>query len=249
VRRRHYHHLLSGEGIVQSSKMKIALVAGLLVRAASAADLSDTEARWLSAATPVLSHALAEKLPVDVVVQPQPTPGQSPLAMAFVDGRCKLVLSMRGNGAADIALRDVELSLRDAVIEAMAAHEIGHCWRHVQAMWNALPAGFSEVPAADDDAGSAEMARLRHDMRATRREEGFADLVGLAWTLKQRPQQYRRVHAWLTRQRERQDVPGSHHDTRAWVRLAADSAAFDVGTTPSLFQQAHALWQRGLTLD
>jgi len=36
-------------------------------------------------------------LPLDIVVQPQPTPGKAPLALAFVDGRCKLVLSMREN--------------------------------------------------------------------------------------------------------------------------------------------------------
>ena len=34
--------------------------------------------------------------------------------------------------------------LASAVIETVVAHEIGHCWRHVQGDWSAAPA-----PAAD----------------------------------------------------------------------------------------------------
>lgn len=227
------------------------LAAGLLAslaNAANAAALTDTEARWLAAAMPVLNYALAQQMPIDVVVQPQPAAGLSPLAMAFVEGRCKLVLSMRGHAAAESMLHDVDAELQGAVIEAMAAHEVGHCWRHLQGAWNSLPAGFSEVPSVAGDERSAELAQLRRDMRATRREEGFADLVGLAWTLRQRPQQYAQVHAWFERQRRHQAVPGSHHDTRAWVRLATDRGAFD-SATANPFAQAHALWQRGLTTD
>lgn len=211
-----------------------------------ATDLTDIETGWLSAATPVLSYAKQQKLPLDVIVQPQPTPGSSPIAMGFVDGRCKLVLSMRGNPKADAALRDVPAGLRGAVIETMTAHEVGHCWRHVHGAWNSLPAGFSEVPVTDD--GDAEGERLRRDMRATRREEGFADLVGLAWTLRQRPQQYAEVYRWLEQQRRHPGVPGNHHDTRAWIRLARDRSAFDAGAD-GLFEQARALWQQGLLSD
>ena len=213
---------------------------------AAAADLTAGESRWLSAAMPVLSYAQQQKLPLDVIVQPQPTPGHSPIAMGFVDGRCKLVLSMRGNPKAEAALRDVAAGLLDAVIETMTAHEIGHCWRHVQGAWNSTPAGFSEVPRGDDD--DVELARLRRDMRATRREEGFADLVGLAWTLRQRPQQYADVHGWLEQQRRDPVVPGSHHDTHAWVRLAKDGSAFDA-RAGDLLEQARALWQQGLIND
>ena len=34
------------------------------------------------------------KQQLDIMVQPQPAPGETPLGMAFVAGRCKLVLSM-----------------------------------------------------------------------------------------------------------------------------------------------------------
>ena len=103
--------------------------------------LTETETRWLSAATPVLAYAEQARLPLDVVVQPQNAPGKAPLAMAFVDGRCKLVLSMRGNPQAEAALASVAAPLQPTVIEAMAAHELGHCWRHLQGAWHALPAG------------------------------------------------------------------------------------------------------------
>jgi hypothetical protein len=42
-------------------------------------------------------------------------------------------------------------------------------------------------------------------------------------------------------------VPGSHHDTRAWVRLAKDRSVFEAADTP--FEQARAAWQKGLRSD
>lgn len=75
----------------------LAALAVFLPVSAAAADLTATETRWLQGAWPVVSWARETRLPLDIVVQPQPTPGTPPLAMAFVDGRCKLVLSMRGS--------------------------------------------------------------------------------------------------------------------------------------------------------
>ena len=43
---------------------------------------------------------------------------------------------------------------------------------------------------------SADHAQLLREMWRTRREEGFADLVGLAWTLQHHPDHYQAVHAW-----------------------------------------------------
>jgi hypothetical protein len=84
-------------------------------------------------------------------------------------------------------------------------------------------------------------------MRETRREEGFADLVGLAWTARRHPQQYVQVHAWLAQRRSSEPLPGSFHDTRVWVRLAALPSAF--GAEASVFEQVGALWQQGLLSD
>ncbi len=124
----------------------------------------------------------------------------------------------------------------------MVAHELGHCWRYVQGAWHTLPAGF--VDAADDRNDDRELAEKRREMRDARREEGLADLIGLAWTLKRHPELYTLVHAWLEKTRADQPVPGSHHDTRVWVGLAKDRSAFPAAGTP--FEQAWAVWQRGL---
>ena len=84
------------------------LAAVLTSSACLAAELTDTENRWLKGAWPVIAFAREAKLPLDIVVQPQPTPGAAPLALAFVDGRCKLVLSMRGNPAARSTLEYID---------------------------------------------------------------------------------------------------------------------------------------------
>ena len=83
-------------------------------------------------------------------------------------------------------------------------------------------------------------------MKATRREEGYGDLVGLAWAQRQHPRQYARLHAWLVTERLRDLLPGSHHDTLAWVRLAQDGGTLD---GPSIFAAAARLWTDGLAVD
>ncbi len=214
----------------------------LAIPAAHAVDLMATERAWLEAAAPVLRFARAEGMPLDIIVQPQPTPGETPLGMAFVAGRCKLVLSMRGNPEAQATLDRIEPALRAAVVEAIAAHELGHCWRHVTRSWGTLPAGLHDVTAFNRL--SVEHADLLKDMWRTRREEGFADLVGLAWTLKHHPSRYEAVHAWTVRLRAVQDVDTGPHDTRVWVRLAGDRSRFLPGL--SIFEQVQALWVAGM---
>ena len=65
---------------------------------AAAAELTPMETRWLQAAAPVLAYSQQLNLPIDIVVQPQARPNDVPMAMGFEGNRCKLVLSMRGNG-------------------------------------------------------------------------------------------------------------------------------------------------------
>ena len=209
-----------------------------------ASDLTPTEMRWLKGAWPVVVFAKEAKLPLDIVVQPQPTPGAAPLALAFVEGRCKLVLSMRGNPEAEATLARIEPALRDAALELMAAHELGHCRRYVDGLWHGLPAGFS----ADVPGGLGPDMRVADaDIQAARREEGYGDLVGLAWTRQQHPQQYAALYAWLVAERATGRVPGSPHDTLAWVRRAREGAALD---HPSIFAAAAAVWASGaLELD
>ena len=131
---------------------------------------------------------------------------------------------------------------RDVLIEAMAAHEVGHCWRYAQGSWHLLPAGFTEV--GQEIADSPELLELSKQMRETRREEGFSDLVALAWTQQRHPEQYGHVYGWM--RKVRGDQPTSHgsHDTRAWLALAPGGNAFPAGSGP--FEQATVLWRKGL---
>jgi hypothetical protein len=206
-----------------------------------AGDLTEIETRWLHGAWPVVTFAKAADLPLDIVAQPQPSPGKAPLALAFIDGRCKLVLSMRGNPEAQATLDRIEPDLVDAALELMAAHELGHCRRHLDGAWVGVPAGFAPSEPAGLDASQRDAYRT---MQAQRREEGYADLVGLAWTRERHPQQYARLHAWLLAERTRERVEGSQHDTLAWVRLAGDASTGPAGR--SIFDTAETLWEQGL---
>lgn len=80
-------------------------------------------------------------------------------------------------------------------------------------------------------------------MQAERREEGYADLVGLAWTLKHHPHRYAALHQWLVTERSRDLVDGSPHDTLAWVRLAGQSSAL---ANESIFDGPAIAWAKAL---
>jgi len=137
--------------------------------AALAADLTPTEVRWLKGVAPVIAYAKETRLPLDIVVQPQDEPDAAPLALGFVDGRCKLVLSMRGNPEAQATLDRVEPELLDPALELMAAHELGHCRRYLDGAWFRLPAG---LVAREPAALNADDRAAYKTMRSVRREEG-----------------------------------------------------------------------------
>jgi hypothetical protein len=208
---------------------------------ASAAQLTEIETRWLTAGSAVLGYAKQElKLPIDITVQPQAGPNDVPLALGFQDGRCKLVLSMRGNPNAEDILAAVPVAQRPLMIEAMVAHEIGHCWRYAQGIWHVLPAGFEE---------NTQSQQAAQSLRETRREEGFADLVALAWTQQRHPEQYAAVAAWMRQVRSPSPAASSlsSHGTLTWLQLAPTGAAFP--RTLPLFEQAGSLWRQGLLRD
>jgi len=82
----------------------------------------------------------------------------------------------------------------------------------VQGAWHTVHRASSTPVALNDDknfADDEDLARQVRDMRETRREEGFADLVGLAWTQTHHPSQYAPVYAWLARLRNEQPVAGA----------------------------------------
>lgn len=210
--------------------------------ALAGAALTEMERRWLKAAAPVLAYAQQIRLPIDIIVQPVAGPNDVALAMGFLDGRCKLVLSMRGNPETEKVIEHVPPERRGVLMEAMAAHEVAHCWRYAQGVWHALPAGF--VEAGEEFAGDPSLLAESKAMRETRREEGYADLVALAWTQRYHPDQYEQVYTWLAVLRSDQPVAKSGHDTRTWVRLARDASVFGAGATP--FDDASTPWRQGL---
>lgn len=233
--------------VADTVAMRCTFAIALLVVAsapAAAEPLTARERSWVAAGLPVVHAARARGLPIDIVVQPSEQPDASPIALGVVDDRCKLVISMRGNPAADsLEASIVREPSFAAVAEAVFAHEIAHCWRWTQGVWHVLPAGFAD--AADDDVQGheAEALAMRRQMRETRREEAYADLVGLAWTRHAHPADYGAVKDWLARFRD-DALPGDFHDTSAWLRLAQDPAAF--GSEADPFLAAQPLWVRGL---
>jgi hypothetical protein len=224
--------------------------AGLLLAAhgaPAAADLTDTERRWLAGATPPVAWALKQGMPIDIVVLPQAQPGAAPLAMGYEDGRCKLVFAMRGNPAAESTLAAIAPSLLQATLEAMTAHEIGHCQRHRSGAFDSLPGGLTDKPdAIETSQPTAELQAIAREMRITRREEAYADLVGLAWTHAHHADQFAQVLTWFDAARS-DETPRGFHDTRHWLQLAHAPDAFADSATP--LEQANAMWQRGLQDD
>lgn len=220
----------------------LAFAAATLSQTAQGADLTALELRWLKGIAPVVGHARqALGLPLDLVVQPQDAAGMAPLALGFVDGRCKLVLSMRGNPEAQRQIDALPVDLLGPALELMAAHELGHCRRYLDGAWHGMPAGFvaPKAPASL----SPDLQRAWLDMRSTRREEAYGDLVGLAWAGERHPALYARLHAWLVAERAAELVPGSHHDTLDWLALVADPAML---AGPTMFEAADRVWRQGL---
>jgi len=206
--------------------------------------LTERETSWLAAGVPVLRYAAREGLSIDVVVQPDDQPDLSPVAMGIRNGRCTLVVSMRGNAEIDSLSRGVPTTLFVPVTQAIIAHEVAHCWRFM----GGGPHAASAVPAgAAAGQSPTALEYAEREMRLTRREEGYADLVGLAWTLHAHAGQYEQVRAWLAAYRRDPAIRGDHHDTGLWIDLARDKAAF--APADNLFLQASPVWERGLKLE
>ena len=220
----------------------------LAVRSAPAAvEITDTERRWLDGATPPLAWALKQGMPIDLVVLQEPRPGASPLSMAYEEGRCELVLSMRDNPTAEATLAEIPPALLQSVLEAMTAHEIGHCQHHRSGTFESLPQGFVDKPdETEARQPTAELQAEAREMRARRREESYADLAALAWTRANNPGQYAQVLAWFDKTRG-EEAPHTSHDTGHWLALAHGADAFaDKGMA---FERVDALWQQGLLDD
>jgi hypothetical protein len=172
------------------------------------------------------------QLPLDITVQARAS--DVPLALGYQDGRCKLVPRCAAIRIAKM-LAGVPAEQHGWMIETMVAHEIGHCWRYVQGAWHSLPAGFEQAASAPELA-----------LQETRREEGYADLVALAWTAQRQPQRYGRAGldaagASARRCRARQPQHGS--------MVAAGASASVFGDAALWQQRVDQLWLQGLQHD
>lgn len=235
--------------MARAASIAFAAAAACASIGAHAADpeLTPTEQRWLAGVKPVVAWALRQHLPLEITVLPQARAGDAPLALGYEEGHCELVFAMRGNAEAERTLQSIPPAILQPTLEAMAAHEIGHCWRHRDGAFSHLPAGFSDRPdAIEARQPTDELRAIARDMRVTRREEAFADLVGLAWTAQHHAADYPAVLAWFDRARA-DDTERGFHDTRHWLALVRDPAAFAGAADP--FEQAAALWLRGLADD
>ncbi len=226
--------------------MSKSLIFLALVAAASAAhgaELTPTEQRWLAAGEPVLAYARQLKLPIDIIVQPQARANDVPLAMGFAGGRCKLVFSMRGNPNAEAIVAQLPEAERATVMEAITAHEVAHCWRYAQGVWHTLPAGFEET--GEESAASDDLLQQSKAMRENRREEGFADLVALAWTERFHRDRYASVYSWLAKVRADQPVARNGHVYS--LRLGGDGVTYQAWLKDP--NSVDPTWRAGLLND
>jgi hypothetical protein len=226
-------------------KFKTALVwvmASMSTAAWADSALTPMESRWLSAAAPVVIFAREQLLPVDIIIAPQGLQGHSPVAMAFLNGRCKLVLSLRAQATAQDTLERIPENLFNAVAQAITAHEVAHCWRVSHGDTQQTQASFFDRQSTQIDLSS--FAKNMQSIDMSRNEEGFADLFGLAWTQMKNPAQYAQVHDWFTQQRSHRHVAGGEHDTSTWIKLASNPGIFNAQATP--FEQVLAPWNQGL---
>lgn len=216
-----------------------------LAGTALAADLTPLEQRYLRGMAPVTAFARQLGMPLDIVVQPQDADGLPPVALGYVGQRCKLVLSLRGNPEGEATLARIPAGLQEAALQMMAAHELGHCQRYLAGAWFGMPAGFAPARAPE---GTPETVQAAFEnMRAVRREEGYGDLVALAWARQRHAPLYPALHAWLSRERANELQPGSHHDTLVWLALAGPRGE-GLADRP-VFEAAHALWLVGLSRE
>jgi hypothetical protein len=209
--------------ILTSTSLHVALAAGK-------SSLTAQETYWVQSALPVLTYAKEMGLPISITVQPQPEPEAMPVALGMANGVCMLIFSMRGNELVETLLEGVPTDEQSFMIEAILAHEIGHCWRHVHSKWNTVPEGYKE-PAEEKGIKAA---------RFQQREEGYADLAALFWIKKNHPAAFADVYEWLLNKREKMAAQPIYN-TKEFLK-AVQSMTIEANETP--FYRAQVVWEK-----
>lgn len=208
-------------------------VVGFVHAAINQTDFTALESKWIKNIDPVVRYGLEQKLKITVAVNVNVKNGISPIG---IDTSCKFILNFRDNKAA----LDLEDSIPDEIYkpvsEAIAAHELAHCWRSINGLYGVLPPGIMDTASLDDE----KVKKIRLE----RREEGFADLVGLAWVQSRySAQTYAEVLEWFKEFRSDPDYSGDSHDTRVWLELAGD---MKIDKNTPIFEQVMPRWRSGL---
>jgi hypothetical protein len=210
--------------------------------AAGESSLTVQETYWLQSALPVLTYAKEMGLPISITVQPQAAPEATPVALGMANGVCKLIFSMRGNEIVGTLLEGVPTGEQGFMIEAIIAHEIGHCWRHIRSKWNSVPDGYKEP---------AEKKGIRADLlvdikaaRVQQREEGYADLVALFWIKKNHPSAFAEVYEWLLNKREKTAAQSIYNTNNTTEFLKSVRGMMTIDTNETPFDRAQVVWEK-----
>lgn len=221
--------------ILASTSLHVALAAG-------ESSLTAQETYWLQSALPVLTYAKEMGLPISITVQPQAAPEATPVALGMANGVCKLIFSMRGNELVETLLEGVPTDEQGFMIEAILAHEIGHCWRHVHSKWESVPEGYKE-PAEKKGISKDLLVKIKA-ARIQQREEGYADLVALFWIKKNHPSAFAHVYEWLLNKREKTAAQSIYNTNNTTEFLKAVQSMMTIEANETPFYRAQVVWEK-----
>ncbi len=185
---------------------------------------------WPTVVRGVVARAEFQALPLSVEVSAKAQQG-SPLSMEWREGRCVLLVRTHRNPQAQALLELAAPSARTLFMQAVAVHELAHCYR-TQDKPELLAALFSLAERAERQ--SDLTPQLEQDIR---REETFADVAALAWAEREDEARYPDVLSAFERLREDPRFTGPRHDTRlalARIRrfgMLYGETAFDAADT------------------
>ncbi|KAI1698399.1 hypothetical protein Ddc_19123 [Ditylenchus destructor] len=176
-----------------SAAAAVLLALPALVPTAMAAGLTPLEQRWIAGMTPVLKQAKADAVPLDVVVaaagRARRGAAGAGLSRRSLQAGAEPARQSRGRGHADPAAHrsggrgtGADGRSRTRTLPPLSGRRV------VRAA-----GGFAAARAPEGLSEDSQRAYL--SMKSTRREEGYGDLVALAWTARRHPERYARCTA------------------------------------------------------
>lgn len=176
-----------------------------------------SEQQWIAAARHAVAFGKAHGLDIVMEVeQGNGLSGHTPVGVWNENGRCTLVVSVRGNPTARRLEAMIDPPLLELFLQGAAMHEVGHCYRRL----NGYPHNEKLLPVV------AWIGPVRDwFMRRIRTEEAFADMTEIAWLARYHPERFDAMVEQIQRVRRRFLEP--KHDTLAWLEGARRDGAMD----------------------